>query len=365
MKTSINFISSGNFLNLSKMQLRNIEKKHKLTKFKSMSKPKTSEIQLLNKFLLNNTNISFNNINKNSNQINLKEEIEKKDIIINNLKQHIKFLEHKISIMQTNKNSINIKTINNSNNLNEKIKNININYNNNNINITTSNKFLKPISKSPKDILFKSSKFLKFKEPINFNAKTPDIRLIKMKINKSKESLANYFTLPQNKKKLLTLNNSGNLTIEENSTNISNNINNSLLKNNINLNKTRNKTGLIKNFSSKIIRSYNSKFENDEENNLNKFKNISYNNNISTVKIPKIPKKIIIKSENNLITANNNKNISNNLSSNSIDLLKIKNNNNAGIQNLNIKNNYREQLNNIKIRTENLIKNLLNQMNIK
>ena len=353
MKTSINFISSGNFLNLSKMQLRNIEKKHKLTKFKSMSKPKTTELNLLNKYLLNNTNISFNNINKNINQLDLKEEIQKKDIIINNLKQHIKFLEHKILLMQNNSN--NIKTINNNNNINDN----NINYNNNNNNLTTSNKILKPISKSPKDFLFKSSKLLKYKETLNFNAKTPDIRLIKMKINKSKDSLSNYFTLPQNKKKLLTLNNSGNITIEENSTNISNNINNSLLyKNNVNLNKTRNKNNLISNCSSKVIRSHNLKFENDEDNNLNKFKNFSYNNNISTVKIPKIPKKIIIKSDNNLIVASNNKNNNNNnnLTSNSTELLKI---------NSNLKNKYNEQLNNIKLRTENLIKNLLNQMNIK
>jgi hypothetical protein len=352
MKTSINFISSGNFLNLSKMQLRNIEKKHKLTKFKSMSKPKTTELNLLNKFLLNNTNISFNNINKNISELDLKEEIQKKDIIINSLKQHIKFLEHKISLMQ--KDSNNIKTIsnNNNNNINDKINDININYNNN---LTSSNKILKPISKSPKDFLFKSSKLLKYKETLNFNAKTPDIRLIKMKINKSKDSLSNYFTLPQNKKKLLTLNNSGNITIEENSTNISNNINNSLLyKNNVNLNKTRNKNNLISNCSSKVIRSHNLKFENDEDNNLNKFKNFSYNNNISTVKIPKIPKKIIIKSDNNLNVASNNNN--NNLNSNSTELLKI---------NSNIKNKYNEQLNNIKLRTENLIKNLLNQMNIK
>jgi hypothetical protein len=349
MKTSINFISSGNFLNLSKMQLRNIEKKHKLTKFKSMSKPKTTELNLLNKYLLNNTNISFNNINKNINLLDLKEEIQKKDIIINNLKQHIKFLEHKILLMQNNSN--NIKTINNNNN---NINDNNINYNNNN-NLTTSNKILKPISKSPKDFLFKSSKLLKYKETLNFNAKTPDIRLIKMKINKSKDSLSNYFTLPQNKKKLLTLNNSGNITIEENSTNISNNINNSLLyKNNVNLNKTRNKNNLISNCSSKVIRSHNLKFENDEDNNLNKFKNFSYNNNISTVKIPKIPKKIIIKSDNNLNVASNNNN--NNLTSNSTELLKI---------NSNIKNKYNEQLNNIKLRTEKLIKNLLNQMNIK
>jgi len=359
MKTSINFISSGNFLNLSKMQLRNIEKKHKLTKFKSMSKPKTTELNLLNKFLLNNTNISFNNINKNISELDLKEEIQKKDIIINSLKQHIKFLEHKISLMQ--KDSNNIKTIsnNNNNNINDKINDININYNNN---LTTSNKILKPISKSPKDFLFKSSKLLKYKETLNFNAKTPDIRLIKMKINKSKDYLSNYFTLSQNKKKLLTLNNSGNITIEENSTNISNNINNSLLyKNNANLNKTRNKNNLISNCSSKVIRSHNLKFENDEENNLNKFKNISYNNNITTVKIPKIPKKIIIKSDNNLIVANkNNKN-----NSTSTELLKINNNNNSIIQKFNIKNKYNEQLNNIKLRTENLIKNLLNQMNIK
>ena len=353
MKTSINFISSGNFLNLSKMQLRNIEKKHKLTKFKSMSKPKTTELNLLNKFLLNNTNISFNNINKNINQLDLKEEIQKKDIIINNLKQHIKFLEHKILLMQNNSN--NIKTINNNNN---NINDNNINYNNNNL--TTSNKILKPISKSPKDFLFKSSKLLKYKETLNFNAKTPDIRLIKMKINKSKDSLSNYFTLPQNKKKLLTLNNSGNITIEENSTNISNNINNSLLyKNNVNLNKTRNKSNLISNCSSKVIRSHILKFENDEDNNLNKIKNISDNNNISTMKIPKIPKKIIIKSDNNLIVASNNKNNNNNnltSTSTSTELLKI---------NRNIKNKYNEQLNNIKLRTENLIKNLLNQMNIK
>ena len=352
MKTSINFISSENFLNLSKMQLRNIEKKHKLTKFKSMSKPKTTELNLLNKFLLNNTNISFNNINKNISELDLKEEIQKKDIIINSLKQHIKFLEHKISLMQ--KDSNNIKTIsnNNNNNINDKINDININYNNN---LTTSNKILKPISKSPKDFLFKSSKLLKYKETLNFNAKTPDIRLIKMKINKSKDYLSNYFTLPQNKKKLLTLNNSGNITIEENSTNISNNINNSLLyKNNANLNKTRNKNNLISNCSSKVIRSHNLKFENDEDNNLNKFKNISYNNNITTVKIPKIPKKIIIKSDNNLNVASNNNN--NNLNSNSTELLKI---------NSNLKNKYNEQLNNIKLRTENLIKNLLNQMNIK
>ena len=352
MKTSINFISSGNFLNLSKMQLRNIEKKHKLTKFKSMSKPKTTELNLLNKFLLNNTNISFNNINKNINQLDLKEEIQKKDIIINNLKQHIKFLEHKILLMQNNSN--NIKTINNNNNINDN----NINYNNNNL--TTSNKILKPISKSPKDFLFKSSKLLKYKETLNFNAKTPDIRLIKMKINKSKDSLSNYFTLPQNKKKLLTLNNSGNITIEENSTNISNNINNSLLyKNNVNLNKTRNKSNLISNCSSKVIRSHILKFENDEDNNSNKIKNISDNNNISTMKIPKIPKKIIIKSDNNLIVASNNKNNNNNnltSTSTSTELLKI---------NRNIKNKYNEQLNNIKLRTEKLIKKLLNQMNIK
>jgi hypothetical protein len=83
-------------------------------------------------------------------------------------------------------------------------------------------------------------------------------------------------------------------------------------------------------------------------------KNFSYNNNISTVKIPKIPKKIIIKSDNNLNVASNNNN--NNLNSNSTELLKI---------NSNIKNKYNEQLNNIKLRTEKLIKNLLNQMNIK
>ena len=134
-----------------------------------------------------------------------------------------------------------------------------------------------------------------------------------------------------------------------------------LYKNNANLNKTRNKNNLISNCSSKVIRSHNLKFENDEENNLNKFKNISYNNNITTVKIPKIPKKIIIKSDNNLIVANkNNKN-----NSTSTELLKINNNNNSIIQKFNIKNKYNEQLNNIKLRTENLIKNLLNQMNIK
>lgn len=183
------------------MQLRNIEKKHKLTKFKSMSKPKTTELNLLNKFLLNNTNISFNNINQNISELDLKEEIQKKDIIINSLKQHIKFLEHKISLMQKDSNNIKTITNNNNNNINDKINDININYNNN---LTTSNKILKPISKSPKDFLFKSSKLLKYKETLNFNAKTPDIRLIKMKINKSKDYLSNYFTLPQNKKKLLT-----------------------------------------------------------------------------------------------------------------------------------------------------------------
>ena len=132
-----------------------------------------------------------------------------------------------------------------------------------------------------------------------------------------------------------------------------------LYKNNVNLNKTRNKSNLISNCSSKVIRSHILKFENDEDNNLNKIKNISDNNNISTMKIPKIPKKIIIKSDNNLIVASNNKNNNNNnltSTSTSTELLKI---------NRNIKNKYNEQLNNIKLRTENLIKNLLNQMNIK
>ena len=146
----------------------------------------------------------------------------------------------------------------------------------------------------------------------------------------------------------------------------------------LNSNNKKNSKNIKLNYSQKYIKNFNQikkekfkiNFLNSEKNFLTSFTN----HNITFIKIPKVPKKLISihiennNKENNSNNKNNSNNNTNYTRAYSIDFdnsSNINNNinhkSNASENNILTVNNYKEKLNLLKKRTENLINNLLDK----
>ena len=314
IKLPINFCTTGNFLNLKKMKLTQTDNKPRI---------KNSKQQLIT---LNN-NKSFQN-----------EEINKKDELIEQLQQRIKFLEKRINILEKNKS----KSKNRSRNIDlnnllilktEKINNKK--YNNNINSYSVSNKNIN--NNKNKTII-----------PL-------DNKILKTKLIKNKKNIFELIDLK--KLKIFHRNNSFNKIDNNNNNSISNYT-------------TYNNSSCI---GSALKSKKKSIKLNIQNNKINSFHNLLYNisstkNKISGEKmmlkkkingINNIPKKERFNQNNSaykiMLSSTNYTNYSNNVSNSFKEEININNTNNTNNIIINTSfNEIQNKLENIKKRTENL-----------